>query len=161
MGVLLANQTLESVDIRTEAEVLRFTYVDAVPALFAARLVVGSVGSYGVTGGTYYPTIWINDLELLPSYPLTVPAGATGFIVNTRANIMLPNDVISLRLLGQSGDSAVRIVGTIYDTESMSESDIQRIAEVVGGSLGKLEVRPERVILGPTKPCVKTFLLPK
>lgn len=159
MAILLAHDVVENIDISSEAEVLRFTYIGTDPATIIARMIV-SGGSAGITGGLYYPLIYINDIVVSPVYPVQI-APDTQFMVSTRADIIFNGDVVSLRLIGLPEDVSVTVESHVTDTAHLSDKQIQELIKVFTGTLGKVAIYPERVILSPIRPCVKTFTLPK
>ncbi len=157
MGTILATNNLRGVDIASKAEMFSYLLAGS-PTSAIGRMVVLTAGATGLVGGLYYPGIYVNDIQVYPVFPIAVPAGERGFIVEANANLIKTGETVSFSLQGQPGD-IVDCKSDLINGLGITDEDIRRITCAAIESLRYVSLQPERVIFSPKPQRVKTFQL--
>lgn len=151
--MLLKKSIKTSIDITSEIEVLNYTYTNTDEIPIISRVDITNI----IGNGRYYVNLYINDQEVLPSFSISVANGQTKLVAQSKQFIIVKNDVISIRVVGLSGDTSINSVAYLVSSES--EIDDSAIAEAIQSAMSGLELRPERVVFGPCRKSVKTTYL--
>lgn len=159
MGLSLASADLANLDVSSPIEVLRYVHSGDTPLLTYSRLDLSWPNAL-VSNIDFGCFIFINSIEAIPEFPIAVTSGASGFIGQTGPDILLPGDTLTLWLscptIAQLVNCAAEIV---IDNPDMSDI-LNQIGAVVTQTLSKINLSPERVVLGPCARQVKSFQLP-
>ena len=112
---LLATNTISSVSLVTAQEVISFTQDAPRPMIVVVRVELGSDVS-GIAGnGVYTISVLINGKAVVPVNSFTVPSGITNAFAVSREIVLEQDDLLSIRVTGQAGDTNTGASASIYD----------------------------------------------
>jgi len=112
-------------NLATEVELLSYTVPAGNPRELIARINLGAAGGLlsGV-GGVYSVRFYLNSVRVLPDSDINFSAGLTQAIVSSRSVPVDPGDVVSIRIVGQAGDTDVDTVTTLRNATPVLASDL-------------------------------------
>lgn len=119
----LDRETRTSVNIATEAEVLNFVNSGQAREV-VARVKLGTAGQPIAGNGPYTIRIYIDGVRAVPESPVSVPAGVTQAIAVSRPVMVDEDEVISVRVLGAAGDTAVTLTAILRDATAVTQTDL-------------------------------------
>lgn len=121
----LAQSTLTSQNIATPKIVLSYTYTGNDPIEVMARVDLGKTGGLlSGAGGTYELAFLVNGSIISPNSLVPVEIGATSTIMVSRAVPIQTNDLVTLRVTGQAGDTTVHTFASLRDVSPPDENDL-------------------------------------
>lgn len=120
----LARTTSPDVNLSVEATVLSYTYTGTDPIEVIARIDIGDNSKPIIGGGVYTVNFYVNGIMVTPNTLDSVPGGQTRTIVVSRPVPISLNDVITLKVLGLLGDTAVNTVASLRSSTPVQKTDI-------------------------------------
>lgn len=119
----LDRETRTGVNISTEAEVLNFVNSGSAREI-VARIKLGTVAQPIAGNGSYTIRIYVDGIRSVPESPITVPAGVTQAIAVSRPVMIDEDEVVSVRVLGVAGDTAVTLTTILRDATAVTQTDL-------------------------------------
>jgi hypothetical protein len=125
MAVLKREEHL-GVDISTALTVLTYTRpAAATPVIVIPRVDLGvPVGGPVVGGGIYEGHALVDDNQVTPKSSILFDSGQTKGILQGRPITLEPEDVLTLTVTGQPGDTAVNVSSALHDATPIQAEDL-------------------------------------
>lgn len=113
-----------NLNITTETEILTYTYTNPTVLMVAVRASLGDATKPIAGNGNYTLAVYINNVLVTPTTADAVPTGVTQTVIVSRPIPLVQNDVISIRVTGQPADISIDTVADLYDTTSLTKTDV-------------------------------------
>jgi hypothetical protein len=125
MAILRREEHL-GVDISSAYTVLTYTHpATAEPVIVIPRVDLGvPVGGPVVGGGIYVGHALVDGNQITPKSSIVFDAGQTKGILQGRPITVEPDDIVTLTVTGQSGDTAVNVTAALHDATPVQASDL-------------------------------------
>ena len=121
----LSRQSKTSLNISSEAEVLNYTYTGTTPIEFITRIDLGdAVHGLSGAGGTYNLNAYINTVVISPTSAVNVDVGKTRAIIISKPIPIITNDIVSITVLGLTGDTNVNTTTSLRNTTPILITDV-------------------------------------
>lgn len=121
---IVAQQLNVSASIYPSGEAIRYTNPYDRELIVLCEAELGSQDAPIAGNGTYTLRVAIDDVEIVPDSTVTARADQTQITVQSRHLIVPASGVISIRVLGRTGDTAVYCRVTIYDVTPARNEDL-------------------------------------
>lgn len=112
------------ISLASEAQVLNYVYSGTPPIEVIARIDLGDATKPIAGNGTYTLNFYINDTLVTPVSTSQVPAGVVRTVVIGRPVPISNGDKITLKVVGQAGDTDVDVTATLRTATPIQTSDI-------------------------------------
>ncbi len=156
----ILDETSGTFDISSEVEVASYICDKTIPTSVLARLYIGSIGDPIVGSGPYYIRAYIDDALLIPDTSISI-ASSGAYVAHSRQFIMKEGEALTIKLLGNVGDTVIPVSTLILD---VTPPTIEEIVEAIDGveiivepgpitdainqAMSKVVLRPQKVKLG-------------
>ena len=120
----LARIVMDNISIVSETEVLSYTYSGIATKEVLARVDLGNTANPIVGNGIYKLNIYIDTVMVMPTSSVEVPPGQTKAIMISRAIPLESGDVVSIKVIGLSGDASIDSITTLRDATPVTVSDV-------------------------------------
>lgn len=146
---ILDKSTVDGADISSQLQVYSYTSASTI-------IVVLQVTLDNINGVSYNLNLYVDDAIVVPDRAIDVPVGSTKAIMQSRSVVVPAGSTLKLSLTGDLADTNVDILICMIDHSPLNSADAitlisPGVQEAVVSSLETVEVRPERLILGPCK----------
>lgn len=111
---LLASNTATG-SLVTPLQVISYTQATPFILMVNLRVSIGTQTFPIVGNGTYVISAYINGVLLSPTSSFNVPSGTTKTVAISRDIVLEENDVLTVSVTGQAGDTGAGVVTRIYD----------------------------------------------
>lgn len=111
---LLASNTATG-SLVTPLQVISYTQSTPFILMVNLRVSIGTQTFPIVGNGTYVISAYINGVLLSPTSSFNVPSGTTQTVAISRDIVLEENDVLTVSVTGQAGDTGAGVVTRIYD----------------------------------------------
>ena len=119
----LTRETTTDLNISTEVEVLSYANNGQAREVLA-RVQLGTSGQPITGNGSYTIRIYINGVLNIPDSPISIPSGVTKAIANSRIVVVDADEIVSVRVLGLGGDTAVTVTTILRDATAITPSEV-------------------------------------
>lgn len=120
----LKNDTRSNVNISAETEILSYTYSGSSPIEVIVRADIGTTTQPIAGGGNYSIHVYIDGVLVTPTSINQVPSGKNKTIAISRPVPLNSNDVLTVSVIGQGGDTSVGTITTVRSATPLLPSDL-------------------------------------
>jgi hypothetical protein len=120
---LLATNTISNASFVTAQEVISFSQESPRTLIVVVRLELGNE-TVGIAGnGTYTISVFINNKIVVPINSFNIPAGVTNAYSVSREIVLESEDLLTIKVTGQAGDTNTGATASIYDVTPAVNTD--------------------------------------
>lgn len=121
---LLDQEENASLDISAGGLVLAYTHVSDTPRIALCRITLGNADQPIAGNAVYTVQMTINDGRVQPDSSITVLAGLTRIILQSRELLLAENDEVNIFVDGPPADTAVYSLAELIDLTPVTRSEI-------------------------------------
>lgn len=124
-------ETKTAINITAETELLNFVYSGTSPKEVYARVDLGTTANPIAGNGLYSIRVYIDSVLVVPISDIIVGAGVIKAIAFSKPMMLDSGDVVSIRVVGLAGDTAVTTITSLRDATPARAEEIYGAGAVI------------------------------